>query len=80
MSVAKLAISVEEGLIKKIDRLVKKGVFPNRSKAIQVALKEKLDRLERTRLSRECAKLDKTFEQSMAEEFSPGELKEWPQY
>ncbi len=71
MSVAKLAISVDESLLKKVDRLIKKGLFPNRSKAIQSALKEKLDRLERTRLARECAKLDKNLEQSMAEEFSP---------
>lgn len=80
MSVAKFAISVEESLIKKIDRLVKKGVFPNRSKAIQAALKEKLDRIERTRLARECAKLNPVVEQSLAEEFSPGELSEWPEY
>ena len=45
-----------------------------------MAPKEKLDRLEHTRLARECAKLDVAVEQTMAEEFSPGESGQWPEY
>ena len=43
-------------------------IFPNRSKAIQEAIEDKLNRLERTRLAEECAKLDPVAEQAMAEE------------
>ena len=38
--------------------LVKKRVFVSRSKAIQESVQEKLDRLARTWLAREYAKLD----------------------
>jgi hypothetical protein len=63
-----------------LDRLVRKAVFPNRSQAIQVAVEEKLERLERSRLARECAKLDPDFEKSIAEEGLSKELSGWPEY
>ena len=68
MSTAKVAITLDENLLKRLDRLVKNRLFENRSRAIQEAVSEKLARLERNRLARECAKLDRKFEQSMAEE------------
>jgi Arc/MetJ-type ribon-helix-helix transcriptional regulator len=68
MSTAKVAITLDENLLKRLDRLVKNRMFENRSRAIQEAVSEKLARLERSRLARECAKLDKKFEQTMAEE------------
>ncbi len=37
--------------------------FPNRSREIQDAVREKLERIERSRLARECAKLDRVTEQ-----------------
>jgi hypothetical protein len=55
-------------------------VFPNRSRAIQEAVQEKLDRLERSRLAQECAKLDPDFEKAMAEEGLSEELSAWPEY
>jgi hypothetical protein len=60
--------------------LVKNRLFENRSRAIQEAVSEKLARLERSRLARECAKLDKKFEQAMAEEGLSVEAGEWPEY
>jgi hypothetical protein len=42
-------------------------VFPNRSRAIQAAVEEKIARLERTRLARECAKLDANLEAAVAD-------------
>lgn len=60
--------------------MVRKHVFPNRSRAIQMAVKEKLERMEHSRLAQECAKLDPRFEQKMAEEGISGELAEWPEY
>ena len=80
MSTAKVAITLDEDLLKRLDRLVKNHLFENRSRAIQEAVSEKLARLERNRLSRECAKLDRKFEQSMAEEGLSVEVGEWPEY
>ncbi|PKL20131.1 MAG: CopG family transcriptional regulator, partial [Spirochaetae bacterium HGW-Spirochaetae-4] len=51
-----------------------------RSRAIQEAVSEKLARLERSRLARECAKLDQGFEQAMAEEGMSIEVRQWPEY
>ncbi len=80
MSTTKIAITLDEKTVNRLDRLVKEQVFPNRSKAIQEAVEEKLKRLERSRLARECAKLDPAFEQAMAEEGISEELGQWPEY
>lgn len=80
MARAKVAISLDENTLDRLDRLVKNQVFPNRSQAIQEAVEEKLSRLDRSRLARECAKLDPVFEKSLAEEGLSEELPEWPEY
>lgn len=80
MSTAKVAITLDQNLLKRLDRLVKNRLFENRSRAIQEAVSEKLARLERNRLARECAKLDRKFEQSMAEEGLSVKVGEWPKY
>ena len=80
MARSKVAVSLDEGLLNRLDQLVRKAVFPNRSQAIQIAVEEKLERLERSRLARECAKLDPDFEKSIAEEGLSEELSGWPEY
>ncbi|MBN1973239.1 MAG: hypothetical protein JW787_06345 [Sedimentisphaerales bacterium] len=80
MTVSKIAISLENDMVKRIDMLVKSNLFPNRSKAIQEAVSEKLRRIEKSLLAQECAKLDPEFEQSIAEEGFSMELEEWPEY
>lgn len=80
MSTAKIAISMDEQILARLDRLVKSHVFPSRSKAIQVAVQDKLERVEHSRLARECSKLDPKFEKAMAEEGFSSELSEWPEY
>ncbi len=80
MSAKKIGITIQEQLLDRIDRLVKAGVFPNRSKALQEAVEEKLARFDRGRLARECAKLDKKAERSIAEESLFVEMREWPEY
>lgn len=80
MAKSKVAISLDEGTLDRIDRLVRLRAFPNRSQAIQEAVSEKLDRLERGRLARECARLDPNFEKALAEEGLSQELDEWPEY
>ena len=80
MSTAKVAITMEEGLLGKLDHLVKAHVFPNRSKAIQEAVSDKLARMDHRRLAQECSKLNKRFEQAMAEEGLSSEVDSWPEY
>ena len=80
MPTTKVAITIGEELLERLDLLVKKRVFPNRSKAIQEAVQEQLRRLDRSRLARECAKLDRDLEQALAEEGIASELSEWPEY
>ena len=43
-------------------------------------MQEKLERLERSRLAEECAKLDPDFEKAMADEGLSEELAAWPKY
>jgi metal-responsive CopG/Arc/MetJ family transcriptional regulator len=80
MASAKIAITMDEKMLHRLDRLVRDRVFPNRSKAIQNAVEEKLNKLERSRLAGECAKLDPHAEQVMAEEGMGEELERWPEY
>jgi hypothetical protein len=47
---------------------------------LEVALVEKLARLDRSRLARECAKLDPDAERAIAEEGMGKELASWPAY
>ena len=80
MAASKIAITLENDTLKRLDMLVKSNFFPNRSKAIQEAVAEKLTRMEKSRLAQECAKLDPGFERSLAEEGFTSELEEWPEY
>ncbi len=80
MGRSKVAISLDESTLDRLDQLVKKQVFPNRSQAIEEAVAEKLARLERSRLAQECAKLDPAFERALAEEGLSKDLAEWPEY
>jgi metal-responsive CopG/Arc/MetJ family transcriptional regulator len=77
---SKVAITLDEETLKKLDRLVGEEKFPNRSRAIQEAVEEKLSRMDRTRLIRESAKLDPEYEQKLAEEGLAEDFEEWPEY
>jgi metal-responsive CopG/Arc/MetJ family transcriptional regulator len=80
MSSVKVAITIDSDTLKRVDALVAKKLFPNRSRAVQAAVAEKLARLEHTRLATECARLDPAFEQALAEEGFGEELDAWPAY
>ncbi|MFA5368135.1 MAG: CopG family transcriptional regulator, partial [Dehalococcoidia bacterium] len=54
--------------------------FPSRSRAIQEAVEEKLNRLEHNRLAAQCAKLNPAAEKALAEEGLSEELVQWPEY
>ncbi|MDP1717499.1 MAG: ribbon-helix-helix domain-containing protein [Burkholderiales bacterium] len=80
MSSVKVAITIDRETLQRVDGLVSKRVYPNRSRAIQAAVAEKLARLEHNRLATECAKLDPKFEKALAEEGLGQELESWPEY
>ena len=80
MATLKIAITIDQNLLHRLDFLVKSQRFKNRSRAIQEAVAEKLARIERSRLAQECAKLDPKFEQEIAEEGFAAEMNEWPEY
>ena len=71
----KVAITVNQNTLARVDQLVSQHVFPSRSRAL-----EKLKRLDKNRLARECARLDPAFEKSLAEKGLSGEIDEWPEY
>jgi metal-responsive CopG/Arc/MetJ family transcriptional regulator len=80
MNASKVAISIDSGLLRILDSLVKARVFRTRSEAIQLAVKEKLARLEKSRLSRECQKLSPAEEKATAEFGFAADAREWPEY
>ena len=80
MSTAKIAVTIDRSLLARIDRMVGDAQYPSRSRIVQEALQEKLQRVERSRLARECAKLDPQFAQRLAEEGLAGDVEEWPEY
>ena len=80
MKTAKIAITLDSRLLEHLDRTASAHGYPSRSRAIQDAVWEKLERLDRSRLARECAKLDPRVEQQFAEEGLGGDLEAWPEY
>ena len=80
MTTTKVAVTLDADLLAQLDQLVAQRVFPNRSKAIQEAVQDKLARVRRSRLARECPTLDPAMEQALAEEGMDRELASWPQY
>jgi Arc/MetJ-type ribon-helix-helix transcriptional regulator len=80
MASAKIAVSLHRTTVERLDRLVEQGTYPSRSRAIQEAVDERLARLTRDRLARECAKLDPEYEAALAEEGMGSEAEQWPEY
>jgi metal-responsive CopG/Arc/MetJ family transcriptional regulator len=80
MSATKVAITMDETLLQRLDRLVKSRSFRSRSQVVQEAVSEKISRMDKSALAKECAKLDRTFEQAMAEEGLATEVAAWPKY
>lgn len=71
---------MDETLLHQLDKLVKTQSFRSRSQVIQQAVAEKIGRMDKSRLMSECAKLDRKFEQALADEGLAGEIGEWPKY
>lgn len=80
MAKAKIAVTLDTQTVRRVDRLVRDARYPNRSQAIEAAVAAQLERLERSRLAEECAKLDPETERAMAEEGLGSDATEWPPY
>jgi Arc/MetJ-type ribon-helix-helix transcriptional regulator len=79
MATMKVAVTLDAGSLREIDRLVREGRFPSRSRAVQTALADMLERRKRSRLAEELAKLDPREERALADEALSGETA-WPEY
>ncbi len=80
MATSKIAVTIEQSTLKRLDRMVREQKYPNRSRAVQEALEEKMDRTEQRRLIEECSKLDPNEEKALAEEGLGSEADQWPEY
>ncbi|MBI4662515.1 MAG: ribbon-helix-helix protein, CopG family [Verrucomicrobia bacterium] len=79
-SIAKVAVSLDQALLRKVDELVRARGFESRSEVIRTAIEEKIRKMDRRRLARECAKLVPKFERALAEEGLAEEAAAWPEY
>ncbi|MCL2761300.1 MAG: ribbon-helix-helix domain-containing protein [Desulfuromonadales bacterium] len=80
MAKTKVAVTLDENILAEVNVLVKKQMFPNRSRVIELAVREKLDRIGKNRLAAQCALLDTNFESALAEEGMSKEIEQWPIY
>jgi Arc/MetJ-type ribon-helix-helix transcriptional regulator len=75
--VQKIAVTLDRRAVADLDRWVREGKYPNRSRALQSAVNLMSEREKRTRLVRELAKLNPDEERRLAEE---GLGDSWPEY
>ncbi|MDQ3516227.1 MAG: ribbon-helix-helix domain-containing protein [Gemmatimonadota bacterium] len=80
MPKAKIAVTLDARLLRKLDELVDQQRVPNRSQLVEAAVAEKLARVHKTRLASECAKLDRDEEVKLAEEGFVTDGEAWPEY
>jgi Arc/MetJ-type ribon-helix-helix transcriptional regulator len=66
--VRKIAVTLDPKTVTDLDRWVREGRYPNRSRALQSAVDILSERDKRSRLARELKKLDRAEEQRLAEE------------
>ena len=66
--VQKIAVTLDQRTVADLDRWVKDGKFPNRSRFLQSAVNILSEREKRTRLVRELAKIDPKEEKQWAEQ------------
>lgn len=76
--VQKIAVTLNPNTVADLDRWVREGRYPNRSRALQSAVDYFVARDKRSRLVRELNKLDRIEESRLAEEGLGDES--WPTY
>jgi metal-responsive CopG/Arc/MetJ family transcriptional regulator len=80
MPKTKVSLTLDAELLERVDELVAKQRFRNRSQAVEAALADKVQRLARTRLASESAKLNPKEEKRLADEGLIDALDSWPEY
>jgi len=80
MTAAKIAISIDRGVLLRVDALVQAKRFRSRSEVFQTVISEQLSRFDDDLLARECEKLDPVEEQAFADIGLTADLSEWPAY
>ena len=76
--VQKIAVTLDQRTVADLDRWVREGKYPNRSRALQSAMNLLSEREKRTRLASELAKIDPKEEKRLAEQ-GLGD-RSWPEY
>jgi Arc/MetJ-type ribon-helix-helix transcriptional regulator len=76
--VQKIAVTLDRRTVADLDRWVREGKYPNRSRALQAAVNLLSEREKRTRLVRELARLDPLEERRLADQ-GLGD-RAWPEY
>ena len=80
MPTKKIAVTIDETTLKGLEELIREGLFPNRSRAVEHALRQTVARASRTRLITALSNLDPAEEQELSDEGLPGDINEWPEY
>ena len=76
----KTPVTAPNRRLQPLDEMLSKRSLTSRNQASDAALTAKLQRSSRTRLARECAKLDPHEEKGFAEEGLGVTLPHWPEY
>jgi Arc/MetJ-type ribon-helix-helix transcriptional regulator len=76
--VRKIAVTLDHKTVTEVDRWVREGRYPNRSRVLQSAVDLLVEREKRSRLARELVKLNRADEQRLAEEGIGDPL--WPKF
>ena len=76
--VQKIAVTLDQRTVADLDRWVREGRYPIRSRALQSAVNLLSEREKRTRLARELAKIDPKEEVRLAEQGLGDHA--WPAY
>jgi Arc/MetJ-type ribon-helix-helix transcriptional regulator len=77
-TVRKIAVTPNPATVADLDRWVREGRYPNRSRALESAVGALAEREKRTRLAQELSKLDRVEEIRLADEGLGDES--WPRY
>jgi Arc/MetJ-type ribon-helix-helix transcriptional regulator len=73
MATAEVTVSIDEQLLREVDRWVVEGAFPSRSRAVHAALTMLTERRADQAFREELAKLDPAEERVLADELLTGE-------
>lgn len=80
MRASKVAVTIDQDLLREIDRWVSAGEFPSRSRVVQEGLARlRAERERHPSLLAELAKLDVVEERHLADEWLAGEA-HWPRF